>query len=279
MRILAERQPATLPVTGARTARRRRAGWRPRCEVSARRVQVSKSEDRDENALARWQRLQREGRGVSEHVLNIVKASLSAAPFAGAIASLMADYIPSSRMKRIEEFAKAIAEDLQRLSSDVREDYLLTDDFAFMFEKCFRGVAENPQREKIEAFRGILVNSAIRGALSEEEKEYFVNLASSLAVLHVRILKFMAFPERYLEEAGIPFDAIRGGFGDFLPVAIPGVNVQVIRSAFGELFRFGMISTDQSIFGTMTAGGGLDLLRGRVTELGMRFISFCMVPR
>ena len=108
--------------------------------------------DRGETALARWQRLQKEGRGVSEHVLNVVKAALSAAPFAGAIASLMSDYIPSSRLSRIEGFAHAIAEDLQRLSTKVQEEYLLTDDFAFMFEKCFRGVAENPQREKIEAW-------------------------------------------------------------------------------------------------------------------------------
>ncbi len=240
---------------------------------------MTTAEDRGETALARWQRLQKEGRGVSEHVLNVVKAALSAAPFAGAIASFMSDYIPSSRLKRIEEFAHAIAEDLQRLSTQVQEKYLLTDDFAFMFEKCFRGVAENPQREKIEAFRGILVNSAIRGGLAEEEKEYFVNLANSLSALHIRILKFMAAPERYLEEAGIPPDAIRGGFDQFFPVAIPGVNVQVIRSAFGELFRYGLINTDQTIFATMTAGQGLDLLRGRVSELGTRFISFCMVPR
>ena len=236
-------------------------------------------EKQGEAALARWERLRKEGRGVTEHILNIVKAALSAAPLAGAIASLMSDYIPSSRLNRIEEFARSIAEDLDRFSSQVQEKYLLTDDFAFMFEKCFRGVAENPQREKIETFRGILINSAIRIDLAEEEKEYFVNLANSLSVLHIRILKFMAAPERYLGEAGISPDAINGGFSNFLPVAIPGVSIQVIRSAFGELFRYGLINTDQTIFGTMTASQGLELLRGRVSDLGMRFSSFCMVPR
>ena len=235
-------------------------------------------DDDSKSAVERWQRLQKEGRGIAEHVLNILKAGLSAAPFAGAIASLLSDYIPSSRARRLEEFAQSVAEDLDRLRGQVREDYLLTDDFAFMFEKCFRGAAENPQREKIQAFRGILVNAAIRTDLAEEEKEYFLNLVNSLAVLHIRILKFMAAPERYLQETGISPEQIRGGFAQSLAVAIPGVQGHVLRSAFGELFRNGLINTDQAIFGTMTAAQGLDLVKNRVTDLGNRFIGFCMVP-
>jgi len=82
-------------------------------------------------------------------------------------------------------------------------------------------------------------------------------------------------PDKYLEEAGIPKENITGGFSNFFPVAIPGVSLEVIRSAFGELNRYGFTNTGESIFGTMTAGQGLDLLRGRVTELGNRFIRFC----
>ena len=237
------------------------------------------TDDRSGSAIERWERLQRGGRGIAEHILNILKAGLSAAPFVGAIASLMSDYIPSSRARRLEEFARSVAEDLDRLKSQVREEYLLTDDFAFMFEKCFRGAAENPQREKIEAFRGILVNAAIRTDLAEEEKEYFLNLVNSLSVLHIRILKFMAAPERYLEDTGIPPARIQGGFAHFLPTAIPGVQVEVLKSAFGELFRYGLTNADQTIFGTFTSGRGLDLLRGRVTDLRNRFIGFCTVPR
>jgi hypothetical protein len=235
-------------------------------------------EDRDESAHVRRKSLQREGRGASEHVLSVVKAALSAAPVAGAIASLMSDYIPSFRLRRVEEFAQRIAEDLQRLSTQVHEENLLKENFAFVIDKCFRGVAENPQRVKIEAFRGILVNSAIQNDLAEEEQEYFINLANSLSAIHIRILKFMIEPERYLQEADIHRNAIRGGFSQFFPVAIPGVDVQIIRSAFGELFRYGLINTDQTIFATMTDGSGLDLLRGRVSDLGTRFIRFCMVP-
>jgi hypothetical protein len=232
-----------------------------------------------ESALERWERMRKEGQGIGEHILSILKAGLSATPFAGAIASLMSDYIPSFRVRRLEDFASSVAEDFDRLKSQVHEEYLLTEDFAYIFERCLHGAAENPQHEKIDAFRGILINATIRTDIVEEEKEYFLNLVNSLSVLHIRILKFMAAPERYLDEAGIPINTIHGGFGQFFPKAIPGVQLQVIRSAFGELFRYGLVNTDQSIFGTMTSGQGIDLLKGRVTELGGRFISFCMVPR
>jgi hypothetical protein len=221
--------------------------------------------------------MQGESPSVKDHLLNIFKAGLSAAPFLGAISSLLSDYIPSSRAKRMEEFAAQVAEDLRQIQDKVNADYLLTDDFAFLFEKCFRAVAENPQKEKLRAFRGILVNSVLNTSLKEEEKEFFLTLATNLSTLHLRILRFMATPEEYLEAAGIPQQDINGGFGQFFPVAMPGVQLDVIKSAFADLYQYGLINTDKGIFGTLTAGRGLELLKGRVTTLGNSFIAFCTV--
>lgn len=237
------------------------------------------SQRNDKSALEMWKRQKDEGQPLAEHILNVFKAGLSAAPFTGAIASLVTDYIPTAKAKRLEEFAEQVAEDLYRLQNSVNVEYLKTDDFAFMFEQSFRAVAEHPQQVKLEAFRGILVNSATIKGYSDEEKEYFLNLAMNLSTLHIRILKFMAMPEKYLKEEGIPKENISGSFGNFFPVAIPGVSLEVIRSAFGELNRYGFTNTSESIFGTVTAGQGLELLRGRVTELGNRFIRFCTAPK
>jgi hypothetical protein len=213
-----------------------------------------------------------------EHLLNIIKAGLSTAPFTGGIASLMTDYIPSRKQKRLEEFTQRLAADLARLQDRINEETILTDEFAFLFEQSFRGAAENYQAEKLEAFRGILVNAAIGSNLASDEQEYFLGLVSTLSVLHIRILSFMAAPQRYLEARGIPTSQIRGGFSQFFPVAIPGVQVEVIKSAFGDLYQAGLINTDKTIFATVTSSHGLDLLGDRVSTLGKRYISFCTVP-
>ncbi len=216
--------------------------------------------------------------GSAEHLVNIIKAGLASAPFCGGIASLMTDYIPNAKFERLEKFANQIAEDLVELQDQVDESKIHTDEFAFIFEECFRGVAENYQKEKIEAFRGILINTAVGSDTAEDEKEYFLNLVNTLSALHIRILKFMASPIEYLGEYNIPQESIYGGFSQFFPIAIPGVSSEVIESAFGDLHQYGFTNTDKSIFHTMTAGQGLDLLGNRVSEFGRNFIKFCITP-
>jgi len=218
------------------------------------------------------------GQNPTEHLLNILTAGLATVPFCGGIASLMTDYIPSMKQKRLEAFADQFAGDLKQLQDQVDESQILTDDFAYVFEKCFRGAAENHQQEKLDAFRGILVNSAIGADVGSEERDYFLGLVNSLTGLHLRILSFMAEPQSYLAARGINANQIAGGFDTLFPVAIPGIDLEVIKNAFGDLDQAGLINTDKSIFSAMTAGGGLQLLGDRVSGLGRRFVKFCTSP-
>jgi hypothetical protein len=121
-------------------------------------------------------------------------------------------------------------------------------------------------------------NAAIGTNIADDEKEYFLSLVNNLSALHLRILSFMANPNSYIEANGIPAEKIRGGFSSFFPIAIPGVELEVIKSAFGDLYQTGLIGTDKTIFASMTSGQGLQLLGDRVTGLGKRFISFCTAP-
>lgn len=218
------------------------------------------------------------GSPVAETVLNIFKAALSTAPFTGGLASLITDYIPSSRFRRLEEFAQRVAEDLKAVAGQVDEAHLRTDEFAHIFERSFKGAAEHYQREKLDAFRAILVNSAVRSDVAQEEKEHFLVLANNLSVLQLRILMFMAEPRRFLAGAGIDERRITGGFADMFRSVLPGMDLDLVKSAFGDLYQSGLTSTDKTIFGTMTSAQGLQLLGDRVTPLGHRFIRFLNTP-
>ena len=215
---------------------------------------------------------------ISEHIINIFKAAVATAPFCGGIASLMSDYIPSTKFRRLEAFTKQIVDDLQKLQDSIEAKTIETNEFAFIFEQCFRGVAENYQKEKIEAFRGILINSAINNNLTNYEKEYFLNLVNTFSILHIRMLKFMARPIEYLNENKIPSEQIQGGFSNFFQIAIPGVDIELIKSAFGELYQYGFLNTNTGIFVTTTSNQGLQLLGNRTTDLAKKFINFCTIP-
>ncbi|MDX8352436.1 hypothetical protein [Cognatiyoonia sp. IB215182] len=214
-----------------------------------------------------------------EHLLNVIKAALSTAPFGGGIASLMTDYIPSMKERRLEEFVREIAADLKALQDRIDEDTIQTDEFAFVLERCFRGAAEHYQSEKLQAFRGILMNSAVGSEVEADEGEYYLNVVERLSALHLRILAFLSDPKSYLLSQQIPEERIRGGLSNFMPVAIPGVDLEAIRSAFGDLYQFGFLNTDKSMFNTMTTSQGLELLGDRLTEAGRRFVVFCKTPQ
>ena len=213
-----------------------------------------------------------------EKILTLLKAGLATTPFAGGIASLLSDHIPSARFRRLENFTTKIAEDLSRLQDRVSTTRMESEQFAWVFEQSFRGAADDYRTEKFEAFRAILVNSAIPGDLSAEEEEFFLGLVTRLSVLHLRILRFMAQPREYLADAGIPEESIVGGFETMFATAIPGVSADVVESAFQDLYDAGLTTTGKNIFGTITSDQGLQLLGGRVSKLGARFIKFCTLP-
>lgn len=212
--------------------------------------------------------------GNSDHVVNAIKAILANFPVGSGIASLMSDYIPSQREIRLTEFTETIAQDLARLQDKVDKDYLQTNEYAFIFEKCFKGAVENYQKEKIIAFRAILVNSLIEFEVSQSEKEYYLNLVSNLSLLHIQVLGFLASPKKYLELNNLDESMVSGGFSTFFPKVIPNVSLGIIKLAFKDLYDYGFTNTDSSIFGTMTSSSGWDLLGDRVSQNGRNFIKF-----
>lgn len=167
---------------------------------------------------------------------------------------------------------------LEVLCEKVEAGRINADDYAFIFERCFRGAADFPQKEKLEAFRGILVNSALPTNLTQDQREFFLNLVERLSPVHLRILRFMADPRGYLAAMEIPESQIMGGFSSFFPVALPGVPIDVIHAAFADLHALGFTNTSPDIFTTMTAGQGLQLLGDRLTPLAKAFVSFCRAP-
>lgn len=217
--------------------------------------------------------------GTAEHIINIFKAVLSTTPFTGGLSSLMSDYIPSQRQLRLEEFAQNLANDIKNLKTEINEKYILTDEFAFIFEKCFKGAVENYQKEKIIAFKAILINSLTDFNVSQNEKEYYLNLVESLSLLHIQILTFMSSPREYLRFKQIDESKIQGGFNDFFPIVIDDVTLDIIKLGFKDLYNYGFLNTDSNIFSTMTSSQGWALLGDRVTKNGRKFINFITLTK
>jgi hypothetical protein len=103
-------------------------------------------------------------------------------------------------------------------------------------------------------------------------------LANNLSVLQLRIVMSMTEPRSYLACVGLDERRITGEFAGMFRTVLPGMDLDLVKSAFGDLYQSGLINTDKSIFGTMASAQRLQLLGNRVTLLGHRVMRFAKTP-
>jgi len=125
-----------------------------------------------------------------DHAINAIMAAVSAIRIIGGpLASLINSYIPRQKEKRLLNFIGSLSSEVDKIKDKIRIDLIDKDEFAYIFEKTFKGVLENYQEEKIECYKAILINSLIdKDSLSGEEKEVYLNILNNLTERHIRIL-------------------------------------------------------------------------------------------
>jgi len=197
-------------------------------------------------------------------------------PFWGTVAGFILQSIPRYRQKRIEEFLSEMERDLSGIGMDIEaiKKHIdgIQDQVIYIIEKAIF----TSNKQKALVFRSILRNEIIGNELDEDVKEYFINIIETrMTVLHIKILSFMNRPEDYLSANGIPIERLNGGFLQMFQLVFPSIPVDVLRSAYKDLFDIGFINTDTNIWDTMTSDHGIRLLGDRVKQLGKMFIKYC----
>jgi hypothetical protein len=209
-----------------------------------------------------------------DHFTYLAKAILSVSPAGTMITSLMSDYIPSAKQARIIKFIKEISDDLKNLEIRVEEDYLNKDQISYVLEESIRGAAKYYQKEKLDYYRGVLVNTIKLNP--KDEVDYYLYLIDALSAVHLRILAILYDPYKYFSDNGLSSEKVRGySISLVFKEAFQDIDFEVVRSAFNDLYRLNLTNTDASIFGTITAGTGLELVKGRVKPVGKSFVKFC----
>lgn len=211
-----------------------------------------------------------------DHITNVIKAGLSAIPvIGGPLSSLIGDYIPKKKEERLLNFVRELTTKLEEYAQSINAEYVKTDEFAYLFEECMKGVLSNYQEQKVVCFKGIIVNS-LRHDLKKEQKEYYLHLVNSLTDLHLRILAITNDPDSYFDAYELDKNSVQGAaIGGVFKAGLPGIDLEMIKSAYGDIYQMGLFNTDKNIFGTMTASRGFDIVKGRLTSLGRSFIEFC----
>lgn len=210
----------------------------------------------------------------SDHIAKIVKATLNAVPFVGgSIASLIDDYIPESRQKRIEEFSKSLADEMERLGDSLDANYVKTDEFAYLFTRVYQDVTRDYQQEKLIAYRNILVN-VLRVDVDASIQERYLFLVEQLTALHLRVLSAFVSDQRNASALAGLSQGMMGSLSQTLRTLLPDVSPDQIKSCIFDLDQMGITAgVSNSLMTTMT-GHGATQLEGRLTGFGRNFLNF-----
>jgi hypothetical protein len=212
-----------------------------------------------------------------ETVLSLFKSLLTLSKIGSPLSVLISDFIPSRRFLRLEKFAEELSSEFIKIEEKIDVKVITTDEFAFIFDQCFKAAFENYQEEKLSAFKAIVINSTIDHSLIPTEKEFFLNLTKQLTVLHIRVLTFLNDARIYIQKQNIFENQLEGGgYRYFLPIIFPAIDFDTIKIAVDDLNKYGLTTLKSSDFGVMTVSSGLQRIMGnkRTTPFGEKYLRF-----
>jgi len=211
-----------------------------------------------------------------DHVVNVIKATVSGIPVVGGpVASLMSDYIPNSRVERLEQFAKDLADDMTRVHDKLNVDYVRTDEYAFLVTRVFEDVARDYQEDKLRAYRNILVNG-LRFDVRASIQEAYLNRVENLTPLHLQLLSCFVSDEdnaKKLPDATQSYGS-SGSIRNTLQILLPDFPRDQLAACAHDLDIQGITGNLASSLTTMMTAHGAQELANRLTPFGRGFVDF-----
>lgn len=213
----------------------------------------------------------------------IAKIISSFVPGGTAAYELVTTLVVPLHEKKKWEFINDMAIRLKRLEDQGHIDFeelAQNEEFNTIITKAILLAQQNHQKEKLEALRNIVINSAIKITdkdLEYDSIEFYVRLINTLSTSHIKILKALHDENDFrvaIDKIGSSYSMVN--FGHLLKTLIPSFNVQdkFLQLAVRELFNYGLTnkeSTTQSI-------GKDDKLDEIRTEIGLSFIEYITSP-
>jgi hypothetical protein len=204
----------------------------------------------------------------SDHALAVLKAALNLVPVGGgSLASLLADYVPSSRQRAMEEAIDLFREKLEELGSRIKEEAVNREDFAGLFGKLQALAAKTNRELKLRAAANILANSLLPShdpAKSPyEELEHLMHCADALSSGAIAALgaALQIRSPRHASGGDTPisFNELRQKMADY--------NADLILSLASELRSLNLMHVTEGAI----PGSNFEHYAFRVTPMGSRF--------
>lgn len=215
-----------------------------------------------------------------ETAIEVVGAALSAVPVAGGpLAEIAGAIIRRRQNRRLNRFLIDLAEDLQRLSDRVNQEFLRTDEFQDLAEDIITKAAETRQQAKLDAFRAIFLNAVLAQRPNYDEAAEITALVDGLQERHIILLHILADPLRADRELGRPVGDGGGSMtsiNQILRRLLPAWDDDQIDRTWADFFERKIHTTPGTR--TMITDSGIHQLENRPTPFARKVVRYITLP-
>jgi hypothetical protein len=217
----------------------------------------------------------------SEKAHRLARAAIAAVPaLGGTLVEAFNALIEPPMARRKTEWMVQVTEAINELY----EKGIVTEENLQQNEKFFTTLVHasttairNHEKEKLDALRNAVINSALPGAPSDTMQQLFLNLVDSCTSWHIALLKLFQNPQNWAQVNKHQFPSwSMGGISSVIEHAFPQLQNQkaLYSLVWNELYRNGLLNTDG--LGTTMTGSGM--LAKRTTPIGDAFVKFISEP-
>lgn len=207
-----------------------------------------------------------------EVTAEIVSIGLSSVPYAGGVLSGVANsFIQKRQNRRLNEFLKDLADDLAEVKENINQKFVTSDEFEDLTEDIFSKAAESRQKEKLDAFRAIFVNTITSERANYDEAAEIVTLINSWQPRHIVQLKILSDPVAADSQRGNVVGSgggISTSLNQIFTKLLPDWDEDQIERTWSDLYDAKIHRTSGTK--TMMTDKGIHQLEGRLTEFGQK---------
>lgn len=220
----------------------------------------------------------------------LAKGWISSLPIAGGITGeIFSTVVSSPRDKRMKTYLQSVDERLRILeqSGKIDKKSLLEDDeFLDVIFQATDIAVKNSQKEKLEALKNCVVNTALKMHIGRDRKMMYLNILNQITPTHLLVLRLIEDPEYAVRELvanqtrsvdRFSQVSVLSDLGKFL-----GLEPELFKMVVNELESWGIL---QNVKSEHTSGLATDKIElaiqglisnteSRVTTRGYEFLGF-----
>ena len=179
----------------------------------------------------------------------------------------------------MEDFLIELSEDLNSVRAEMNADFIRSGHFEEFVEDILYKASETTQKEKLEAYRLIFLNTVLSDNINHDATLEIVQLIDSWQPRHILLLKILSNPLQFNEQMGRVVDE-GGGISTSIPTIlkklVPEWDEDLIGRTWKDLYKNDIHNTLE--LNMMLSDRGIHQLENRLTEYGRKVANYLTNP-